>query len=222
LVSRRKKRQHAAEESLGDVISKAWSAFEDPENQERIQRKDESSAARAEAERQRLCEKELRMRGVPKKIAELIADGAVSSTPAVFELTERKGMLLVVLAGNTGCGKTLAACTWMQDRPTGRLVRATELSEIGRGWREREELASLRRVGLLVVDDLGVEEDDRRLLQRLDDMVDARISAGYPTLMTTNLTADEFKHRYGNRIWSRLHEHGDFIELDDPDLRVEG
>jgi DNA replication protein DnaC len=163
---------------------------------------------------------ELRRRRVPSAIADLIVDGGVKATDALAEMEARRDKLVLVLAGNPGCGKTVAACTRLQERSSGQLIRATELVELSSDWGDRHKVRELRSTGVLVLDDLGVEYRDAKMASRLDDILDARISAKLPTVITTNLTGSVFETRYGARVWSRLGGHGAYVELDAEDMRL--
>jgi len=207
-------------DSLKEIIGKAWSAFEDPEHQKKLElERKASEASVAQAERTRRWS-ELRRRRVPSAIADLVVDGALKRTDALDETRARLDRLVVVLAGNPGCGKTVAACSRLEERSSGQLIRASELVELSSDWGDRHKLRELRSVGVLLLDDLGVEYRDAKMASRLDDILDARISAKLPTMITTNLTAKTFEIRYGRRVWSRLAGHGAYVELDAEDMRV--
>lgn len=206
--------------SLADAISSAWDAWEDPTNQDRLEKLNSGKAAKDEENRIADRMRKFRRWGIPKIAAKIIAEGSVYSTPSVDAVRERSDHKLLILAGNEGCGKTVAACTRLESCETGCFVRAAELAEFGRGYADRQRLAEFRLCGVLVVDDLGVEEFDDRMICRLDELLDSRSAGGLPTIITTNLVGSEFRSRYDRRIWSRVHQFGDYVELDDPDLRV--
>lgn len=203
-----------------DAIAGAWDKFEEPGNQKKLSA-DQLSKKRKERERSSALRiKELRRMGLPTKIATMVANNLVHSTPAVLALEQRKAMRLIVLAGNTGTGKTVAACSLFTGKHTGFIMRATELVELGKSYGDRETLKKARSCGILLLDDLGVEYQDERMSSRLDDILDARINHRLMTVVTTNMTAQEFQRRYAERVWSRIHEHGDYVELDAPDMRI--
>ncbi len=64
---------------------------------------------------------------------------------------------------------------------------------------------------LLVVDDLGVETSNSFTMSCLYSLINSRVVAGRPMIINTNLTSDEIKSRYGDRIFSRLF--GEFTAL---------
>lgn len=63
------------------------------------------------------------------------------------------------------------------------------------------------RFDLLVLDDLGAERNSAFALEQVFDVVDRRVQAKLPMIVTTNLTIDELKHPEGvsyQRIYDRL------------------
>lgn len=214
----RRKKQEPAVGSLKAAMQKAWAAFENPENQKRVKAIADEEKARAADRGNSARIKKLRRWGAPKIAAELVANEGVDENAAVRAV--QSGKLLYILAGNPGCGKTVAAVSRLEDRETGLFVRAAELVELGSHFSDRDLLSKYRRCGVLVVDDLGVEYRSEQMICRLDELIDSRASSGLPTIITTNMTAAEFRIRYQERIWSRIHQFGDYVELDDPDLRV--
>jgi DNA replication protein DnaC len=206
--------------SLSDAISKAWSAFEAPEHQARIadQTKEQIDHAKAKTDKARL--KKLISWGVPKIAARVIVRDKVEAWTAVQHVRDRPNATLLVLAGNPGCGKTLAACTRIEERDTGNLVRAADFVELGKSWQDKDRLQTLGRYGVLIVDDLGVEYRSDEMICRLDGLIDTRVSNGLTTIITTQFPKDVFQRRYEDRIWSRINQFGDYVELDDPDYRV--
>lgn len=57
---------------------------------------------------------------------------------------------------------------------------------------------------LLVLDDLGAERPTEWAVKELGDLIDDRYEAETLLVVTTNLTADQRRERYGERIASRL------------------
>lgn len=214
----RKRRQISVGGELGAALEKAWAAFEEPENQKRMQEQSAEEKQRAAERSTALRIKKLRRWGAPKVAAELVANEGLSTTSAT-ELVD-SDELLQILAGNPGCGKTVAAVSVLEARETGCFVRAAELVEMGNHFSDRDQLARYRRCGVLVIDDLGVEYRSEQMICRLDELLDSRASGNLPTVITTNLTAEDFRGRYEERIWSRIHEFGHYHELDAPDMRV--
>ena len=78
-------------------------------------------------------------------------------------------------------------------------------------------MGALLGASRLVLDDIGTEYLDERgaYLSLLDELIDVRYSQELPIVITTNLTAPEFKGRYGSRIARRIRECGAFAALKD-------
>ena len=60
------------------------------------------------------------------------------------------------------------------------------------------------RCDLLILDDLGTEMTTQFTLSALYSIVNGRLLAGLPTVISTNLTTDEIRRRYTPQIASRL------------------
>jgi DNA replication protein DnaC len=157
--------------------------------------------------------------GVPARAIEAAA-GQVIVTVALKQ--SLRDDALVVLAGEPGRGKSVAACAWLMAGNCS--VRWVSAGSLSRGIAYDEEaFQKLARVGRLVIDDVGTEYQDQkdRYLATFSELVDARFGNKRPTLLTTNLTAAVFKERYGERLASRINEDGAFIACGGPDLRRE-
>lgn len=57
---------------------------------------------------------------------------------------------------------------------------------------------------LLIIDDLGTEALSQFALSALYNLINTRLAAGRPTVISTNLGENELQARYGDRIASRL------------------
>ncbi len=57
---------------------------------------------------------------------------------------------------------------------------------------------------LLIIDDLGAEVTNQFTTSCLYDIINSRLNAKKPTIISTNLTQDEFRKRYWDRITSRV------------------
>jgi DNA replication protein DnaC len=178
--------------------------------------------------------------GIPPRYADadvmVLTDGAEAGTPRWRVRTWALGMADhvrrgrgLVLVGPTGTGKSMLAAgitqrarslgistrwvsvaSWLEELETLRQVSREE-------WAREQE--RLRRVRLLVLDDLGAE-DVRAWARRLDAIVSARYDARLSLLVTTNLGPDALRRTYGDRVASRLAGTCDWIELSGSDLRI--
>lgn len=106
-------------------------------------------------------------------------------------------------------------------------MRVTSTQEGGMAAVE-SRLEAIAEAEAVVLDDLGAERlrgeyaEDWSASQ-LDALVDRRYNAMRPTWWTTNLSPDEFRGRYGTRLFSRLTGSNAFLEVDTiPDLRGRG
>lgn len=135
----------------------------------------------------------------------------------------------LVLVGPTGTGKSMLAAglarraaslglssrwvsvaSWVEELETLRQVSREE-------WAREQD--RIRRVQLLVLDDLGAE-DVRIWARRMDAYVSVRYDRGLSLVVTTNLGPDALRRAYGDRVASRLAGTCDWIELTGPDLRI--
>lgn len=64
---------------------------------------------------------------------------------------------------------------------------------------------------LLIIDDLGTELSNQFTVSCLYNIINTRLNRGKPIIINTNLTRDELKKRYSDRITSRLF--GEFLPI---------
>jgi DNA replication protein DnaC len=152
-------------------------------------------------------------------------DSALDRTQAWDIVSQwwQEGPAFLVLIGQKGCGKTVAACALMARSggffmPVATMVRA---------WRNEHDEARNDREralnsALLVLDDLGFEDDPVGARIGFQNLVDSRQGVGFRTIVTTNLTRDQLCARYDDRTIARVEHGGDFVTLSDPDLRKVG
>lgn len=118
----------------------------------------------------------------------------------------------LVLAGGKGIGKTVAA-TWavreaIRGGTTAAFRRHAEvlvLSDFDSGAAEWQRLKS---VGLLVLDDVGVENLTPRGQAKTDELLDARHECLGRTILTTNLSWRLLAQRLGERVQDRIESDG--------------
>lgn len=117
------------------------------------------------------------------------------------------------------------------------LSRLREQFDDGRG--EGEILGPLAELPVLAIDELGKGQNTPWQLSIIDQIISKRYNRGLTTLFTTNYpledspsdanasgasftrraTTDTLRERIGERIYSRLHEMTDFVEIEAPDYR---
>ena len=159
--------------------------------------------------------------GIPARFRE-VAEGAPADTEALAEI-RRGGFELLVMAGDVGRGKTVAAAWWLlvaahQRRPL--FVSAARLSRWDRY--DNDAMDRLLLASRLVIDDLGEEFNDTKgnFLAVLDETIADRVANRRPTVITTNLTLDAFTERYGIRIRDRIRESGRWQSFAGPSMRL--
>lgn len=155
------------------------------------------------------------------RIAQNYADRFVS------ELEEKNQGL--IFYGSVGTGKSFtAAC--IVNQLLDRYVSAVMTSFVkilqdlqGGASREAEYIALLNRARLLVLDDLGAERNTDYALEKVYNVIDSRVRADKPMILTTNLTLDEMMNppdmRY-KRIYDRILEKCYPVEMNGPSLRM--
>lgn len=121
----------------------------------------------------------------------------------------------LLLCGPTGVGKThfsLAVVRAAAQKglrvvygSAQTLLHRLEREHFGRQEGDSEQL--MCTVSLLVLDDLGVEFTSPFYTASLYNIINSRILAGLPTVISTNLTAKQLQERYGDAISSRIVGH---------------
>ena len=123
----------------------------------------------------------------------------------VISAWDVKKRSVLVLSGDPGSGKTVAAAWWaLQRAHPARFVRAASFAAQSRYDEEKRNMLD----GALVLDDLGAEYNDAKgsFLVDLDELVDSFYGNRRPLVITTNLDPEPFKQKYGERIVDRLRE----------------
>ena len=127
--------------------------------------------------------------------------------------TPSAGNLLFV--GGTGLGKTfLSACIarGVADRgysvlyeSSAHLFAKLEQAKFTPSEEARREAEKFTACDLLILDDLGTEMPGQFVTAALYSLLNDRILAGKPMVISTNLNVDELARRYSPQIASRLH-----------------
>lgn len=150
------------------------------------------------------AEENILRRRIPRRFWSLVA--APQETLAISyvrALLDGKGLLLL-LHGDAGCGKSTAAAWALSQRP-GLWVNAPDLARPPKDEDDATD-RELATTPFLVMDDLGIEysTDKKYAESRINLALSKREADLLPTLLTSNLSTDEFKARYGDRTVSRL------------------
>ena len=125
----------------------------------------------------------------------------------------------LLFVGGTGLGKTfLAACVAraVADRgysvvyeTANHLLTKLEQAKFSPNEENRREAEKLVSCDLLILDDLGTEMPGQFTTAALYSLLNDRLLAGKPMLITTNLNKDEMTRRYSPQIASRIY--GGFV-----------
>jgi DNA replication protein DnaC len=155
------------------------------------------------------------------------------------------GQRALLFCGLPGTGKTHLLSGMLRELAARKGVRGRYeeffllLSDIrdgfSRGLSSREWLEPLRQVDVLAIDEIGKGGKNRDFEQGiLDEILSVRYNAGRPTLLATNYprpgtvgwefkadgqSAENLEQRVGPRIYSRLHEMCDLIDVLGDDQR---
>ena len=128
----------------------------------------------------------------------------------------------LVLYGNCGTGKTyMAACIANRLIDKGYKPHVTNIATLINQMQETFEdrqkfIDGLNKYELLVIDDLGTESNSAYRQEIVFNIIDSRYRAGLPLIVTTNLTAGDFKQPKNiefDRSADRLMERCTFIEM---------
>lgn len=222
-------------EAENPELTAAWNAARD-ENEARTRAAKEMADAAAQQRYQReTTPRRLRAMGAPPRAVDLWESGTATPTAAsrALEAMDAKGLTFALLTGDTGVGKTCAAVALLathllldvrSEQPV-LFVRATEGARLGLYDAEDKRLAhQMRTADVLVVDDLGAEFVSDGSIWRtiLDEVIDHRYGERLTTVLTTNLTAEAFKARYGARIADRIRHAGIVESCGTGSLRARG
>ncbi|MDE5934044.1 MAG: ATP-binding protein, partial [Lachnospiraceae bacterium] len=85
---------------------------------------------------------------------------------------------------------------------------------------ERERYADLYQCDLLIIDDLGTELTNQFVASRLFSLLNERHMGKKATVISTNLSLEELRNRYSDRIFSRITSHYELCKLTGPDIRM--
>ena len=139
-----------------------------------------------------------------------------------------KGNLLFV--GGTGLGKTfLSACIAtsateqgfsVDYEPAGHLFQKLERNRFSPTPETAAAVARLENCDLLIVDDLGTELPGNFVTAALYNLLNDRLLAGKPMVISTNLTMDEVAGRYSPQIASRLQGSFQRLTFVGQDIRI--
>ena len=136
----------------------------------------------------------------------------------------------LLFSGDTGLGKTfLSACIArtvadngysVMYESAGHLFTNLERTKFAGDENARRESERYLACDLLIVDDLGTEMPGQFTTAALYSLMNDRILSGKPTIISTNLTVEEFEKRYNRQIASRLRGSYTRVPFLGDDIRV--
>ena len=98
------------------------------------------------------------------------------------------------------------------------------LSKNSFDYKNREELrsayADLYQCDLLIVDDLGTELTNQFITSQLFALLNERHMGKKATIISTNLSLEELRNRYSDRIFSRITSNYEVCKLSGQDIRM--
>ena len=134
--------------------------------------------------------------------------------------------------GTVGTGKSfLSGCIAKEVIETGHPVlyfSAAQLFDVLSAgtfdYKKKEDLYNLLddlyNCDLLIIDDLGTETLKANVTSQLFSCLNERHIRKKPTIISTNLSLEETRNRYSDRIFSRIMSHYNVCKLTGPDIRM--
>lgn len=135
----------------------------------------------------------------------------------------------IMMSGGTGLGKTHLSLA-VADRVIRRGFAVVYDSVINildsiedehYGEHSRETLDAVLGADLLILDDLGTEQESRFFKSKIFNIIDTRINRRKPTIISTNLNLADISERYGGRIVSRLSADYTQMQFSGKDVRLQ-
>lgn len=100
------------------------------------------------------------------------------------------------------------------------LLHTLEQEQFRKGKEIGDTLPSLLECDLLILDDFGAEFDTAFTRSMLYTIINSRVNARKPMIINTNLTHQEVRERYGDRILSRLISSSQILPFYGKDIRL--
>lgn len=120
----------------------------------------------------------------------------------------------VLMMGETGLGKThlslSIANVIMRNGYVALYISALDLFRMlqneyyGKGDPDKNTMQTVLDADLVIIDDLGAEFESQFNNASLYNIINTRLNSNKPTIINTNLTANEIERRYLSRVASRL------------------
>jgi len=197
---------------------------------------DAAAAAKRAQDEAKRHEEMLNRAGIPARFRSRTLDAFIADTPAKqraygiarafaddFRDRYTEGANLI-FAGAPGTGKSHLALGIAQAiMPQWNSIYVTARELIGRlrdTWRrdsdvsERDLQATFTRTSLLIIDEVGVQFGSEAERVQLFGVIDDRYREQKPTILLTNLGAQDFEGFIGARAFDRLKECGEWVQFD--------
>ncbi len=170
----------------------------------------------------------------PTVFPEHVRDHMLGVRDACLQFADRvaKGIPTdgLLILGDVGRGKTFL-CSAVANRilQSGRtciyltfanlldLIREARFEDSAEG---RVNLDLLETVDLLILDDLGAEKPSEFVMQELFKIVNGRVNAGLPMVISTNLVMKELEETYDFRVVSRIIGASQYLKVEGEDIRL--
>lgn len=145
----------------------------------------------------------------PRKKAEIIKENCIR-----YATTFTKNSKSLLFMGNTGLGKThlsLAIANVVINRgysviygTAQNILRDLQNENFGRMDNLKYYESEILTTDLLILDDLGTEFKNQFTVSCLYNIINSRLCAQLPTIISTNYTFEELEDKYDQRITSRI------------------
>lgn len=136
----------------------------------------------------------------------------------------------LLFQGGVGLGKThlsLAIAKEAIDKGYGvvygtaqSFLSKIEAEHFGKAVSDDNTLELCKSCDLLILDDLGVEFSTAFTVATIHDLIDTRLCAGKPTIISTNLQFEDLEKRYTERITSRIYGNYKRYQFIGGDVRI--
>lgn len=83
-----------------------------------------------------------------------------------------------------------------------------------------KEYEDLYQCDLLIIDDLGTEYTNNLINSELFSLINDRHIRQKATIISTNLSLEDFRNRYSDRVFSRITSNFEICKLTGPDIRM--
>lgn len=132
----------------------------------------------------------------------------------------------LLIFGSTGTGKTFfASCIGNALIDDGYFVKQTTISRLAssENFNKQSIIDSFARNDLVIIDDFGTERQTDFVKQLVFDTIDTFYNERTPMIITTNLTAEEFKNttdKENARVYQRILERCAWVEIKGDSQRI--